>query len=139
MIQAILSPIFTANMAPVSWTTQEQASFLQSHMSEYLTHTEGKAYHRFWANLNVAWFAAWPERAARLPSVEGPLTTEQEAALGKAIETRKNASLENGHIQRFTTYQFILDSNYECGFVGVPMVCAGPRFRKKRCQHSKRR
>ena len=126
-------------MAPVSWTTQEQASFLLSHMSEYLTHTEGKTYHRFWANLNAAWFAAWPERAARLPSVEGPLTTEQEVALGKAIETRKNVSLENGRIHGFTTYQFIPDSNYERGFVGAPMVRAGPGFRKKRRQHSKRR
>lgn len=86
-------------MAPATWTTEEQASFLQNHMAEYLTHTEGKTYHWFWANLNAAWFVKWPERAARMPGIEGPLTPAQEEFLGKAIETRKNVSFEDGDAQ----------------------------------------
>lgn len=76
-------------MAPATWTTDEQVEFLKEWLPKYLRHTEKKDYHHFWPSLYTAWFAKWPERAARFPGIEGLLTATQESELGQAVESRK--------------------------------------------------
>ncbi|KAF8120411.1 hypothetical protein EV363DRAFT_1407631 [Boletus edulis] len=46
-------------------------------------------YFHFWPSFFSAWFAQFPERLVVFPDVEGSLTGEQEAKLGKAVEMRK--------------------------------------------------
>ena len=73
---------------------QEQASFLQSHMTVYLSYTEAKDYNQFWIKLHKDWFVKWPERAVCLVGIEGPLSTGQEEILRNAIAARKKVSLK---------------------------------------------
>ncbi|KAG9309247.1 hypothetical protein JVU11DRAFT_10728 [Chiua virens] len=80
----------TSDMAPPEWATEEQTMFLQSRVNDYLSYTETKNYLPFWMDVNLAWFERWPERAACLPGVDGPLSAEQGTILRKAIEDRKN-------------------------------------------------
>ncbi|KAG9318345.1 hypothetical protein JVU11DRAFT_433 [Chiua virens] len=65
-------------MAPVEWTTEKQAEFLQSLLSDYLPHMVMKTYHKF-----------WPEHKACCLDINGLLTPEQETAVGSAIKAHK--------------------------------------------------
>ncbi|KAF8139675.1 hypothetical protein EV363DRAFT_1392615 [Boletus edulis] len=76
-------------MAPMKWTTTEQAEFLTGLYPRYLEHTADKSYHRFWAELFTKWFARWPERATLFPNTKGMLNAEQGEALGAAVDARK--------------------------------------------------
>ncbi|KAN0088021.1 hypothetical protein V8E55_006642 [Tylopilus felleus] len=76
-------------MAPATWTTDEQCTFLKEWLVLYLTYTENKDYYHFWPSFFSAWFMRWPERSAAFPDIQDPLTAEQEAELGKSIESRK--------------------------------------------------
>ena len=39
-----------------------------------------------------AWFAKWPESTVQFPGLDGPRMNEQDAVLGKAVESRKKVS-----------------------------------------------
>ncbi|KAF8431010.1 hypothetical protein L210DRAFT_3508096 [Boletus edulis BED1] len=73
-------------MAPMCWTTPEQAAFLTSWLPEYEEHMTTKKYHLFWPPLFKAWFEKWSERDSLFPDVDGLLNAEQSSELGAAIE-----------------------------------------------------
>jgi hypothetical protein len=48
-------------MAPPRWTTTEQYDFLTEYLPTFLDYTAKNKQPKFWALLNSAWFARWPE------------------------------------------------------------------------------
>ena len=48
-------------MAPPRWTTAEQYDFLIDYIPTFLDYTAKNKQPKFWALLNNAWFAHWPE------------------------------------------------------------------------------
>lgn len=48
-------------MAPPRWTTAEQYEFLTEYLPTFLDYTAKNKQPKFWALLNSAWFARWPE------------------------------------------------------------------------------
>lgn len=62
-------------------------------MIDYLSHMQGKDYQHFWMKLYSTWFVKWPEHDLALLGIQGALTIEQEAILGKAIDAQKNVSI----------------------------------------------
>ena len=48
-------------MAPPRWTTTEQYDFLAEYLPTFLDYTAKNKQPKFWALLNSAWFARWPE------------------------------------------------------------------------------
>jgi hypothetical protein len=48
-------------MAPPRWTTTEQYEFLCEYLPTFLDYTAKDKQPKFWALLNGAWFARWPE------------------------------------------------------------------------------
>ncbi|KAN0078440.1 hypothetical protein V8E55_010497 [Tylopilus felleus] len=79
-------------MAPATWTTNEQSTFLKEWLVVYINHTEDKDYYCFWPAFFSAWFTRWPEKLEAFPDIQDPLTAKQESELGKLIELRKNVS-----------------------------------------------
>ena len=83
---------FDRKMAPATWTTDEQSTFLKEWLVVYLNHTEDKDYYRFWPAFFSTWFMQWPEKSEAFLDIQDPLTAEQESELGKLIELQKNVS-----------------------------------------------
>ncbi|KIM38353.1 hypothetical protein M413DRAFT_30193 [Hebeloma cylindrosporum] len=98
-------------MAPPSWATEEQLTFLHGYISIFADHTAKETQSKFWPRLNEDWFSRWPEldvliKDGRLPpqargvDPDGPedadainpryqLTPEECELYGAAIEKRK--------------------------------------------------
>jgi hypothetical protein len=95
-------------MAPPRWTTTEQYDFLTEYIPTFLDYTAKDKQPKFWALLNGAWFARWPEVdeliAQELLPAEASnksssnensryvFTSEEQKLYQNALEARKNVS-----------------------------------------------
>ena len=57
------------------WTTEEQRSFLEIHVPQYLAAQASRTYHKFWPGLYQEWFAKFPEPE---PQENDPMESEVE-------------------------------------------------------------
>jgi hypothetical protein len=60
-------------MAPSFWATEEQLTFLRSHLHEFLEKQKEKKLTLFWPALHREWFSQWPVSPPDIP-----LPVEQE-------------------------------------------------------------
>ena len=100
-------------MAPPSWATSEQLTFLRSYMPIFVDYTTKETQSKFWPCLSEDWFSHWPEldvliKDGKLPpqcSVADPdapdasnpkyrLTNEECELYGVAIKMRKQVSAQ---------------------------------------------
>ena len=103
-------------MAPLSWATSEQLTFLRSYMPIFVDYTTKETQSKFWPCLSEDWFSRWPEldilvKDGKLPpqcSVADPdapddpdtsypkyqLTNKEHELYGAAIKTRKQVSAQ---------------------------------------------
>lgn len=58
-------------MAPRSWATNEQQTFLISHLDEFFDMQSSGKLASFWAQIQNSWFQWWPEAG-----MEGAPSTE---------------------------------------------------------------
>lgn len=79
-------------MAPPSWATATQLTWLNTQYSRFLDHQKRQKLPRFWPTLEHEWFTEFPERAMLFGEVTGELTPDEEKALGEAVKARKNVS-----------------------------------------------
>jgi hypothetical protein len=84
-------------MAPATWATAEQDSFLRSQLPEFLDARKLKTFHRYWPKIYLSWFESWPERDTALPDIPVSVTTEDmdddtKEKLAAAIDERKSVS-----------------------------------------------
>ncbi|KAF9471564.1 hypothetical protein BDN70DRAFT_901249 [Pholiota conissans] len=71
------SPI-AKKMPGKSWTSDEQAVFLNSLLAEYVSAKSTKKYGPFWSKLRDLWFARWPEHKVTYPDKDvTELTTDE--------------------------------------------------------------
>ena len=103
-------------MAPPSWATSEQLTFLRSYMPIFVDYTAKETQSKFWPRLSEDWFSRWPEldvlvKDGKLPpqcSTADPdapddpdasnpkyqLTNEERELYGVAIKMRKQVSAQ---------------------------------------------
>ena len=103
-------------MAPPSWATSEQLTFLCSYMPIFVDYTAKETQSKFWPHLSEDWFSRWPEldvfvKNGKLPpqcSVADPdmpdnpdasnpkyrLTNEEHELYGAAIKTCKQVNAQ---------------------------------------------
>jgi hypothetical protein len=60
-------------MAPHFWATEEQLTYLQSQLDEFLEKQKQKKLALFWPSVNSTWFACWP---ASNPDIPLPIDKE---------------------------------------------------------------
>jgi hypothetical protein len=96
-------------MAPPRWTTTEQYEFLVGYIPTFLDYTAKNKQPKFWALLNNAWFARWPEideliaqellpadASAQNRSDDGSqykFSPAEQTLYKNALEARKNVSV----------------------------------------------
>lgn len=112
-------------MAPPSWATAEQLTFLCGYMPIFADYTEKEKQAKFWPQLNENWFKRWPELDAlikdgQLPPEADPsdpdtpgdhngespryqMTNEERELYGAAIQTRKQVSVPS--LKEYITHQ----------------------------------
>jgi hypothetical protein len=74
------------------WTTNVQADFLQTYMSQYLdAQAKGSLSTVFWPLLFREWFRTFPEKELVYPDHDA-LTQEQEAFLKTQLDERRKVS-----------------------------------------------
>ena len=89
-------------MAPPSWTTAEEVTWLQAKIGNYLTHKAEKTLWKFWPQMQEGWFRAFPEESrlnlpGLTPEGDAPhLTPEQSSELTSALTIRKEVSRVSG-------------------------------------------
>lgn len=97
-------------MAPPRWTTPEQFKFLVEYLPTFLDYTAKNKQPKFWALLNGAWFARWPEideliakellpeqASSKNSSEDGSqykFTLGEQKLYKDALEARKNVSVQ---------------------------------------------
>src|SRR6267143_3530334 len=95
-------------MAPPRWTTTDQYVFLTEYLHTFLDYTAKDKQPKFWALLNGAWFACWPEVDELIAQDLLPagasnksggdensryvFTSEEQKLYRNALEARKNVS-----------------------------------------------
>ncbi|KAG2338700.1 hypothetical protein BDR05DRAFT_951759 [Suillus weaverae] len=101
---SIYLAITSSKMAPRTWLTADQQTFLLTYRDEYLECQKKGNYSNFWPPFFEKWEDQWPPRASLNPAVpmDQPLTPEQlmqEAEIRTAVQTRLIVKLrnDNGH------------------------------------------
>ena len=101
-------------MAPPSWATSEQLTFLRSYIPIFVDSTAKETQSKFWPRLSEDWFSHWPEldvlvKDGKLPpqcsaadsdasddpdasNAKYRLTNEERELYGAAIKTHKQVS-----------------------------------------------
>lgn len=90
---ATLLIIFTMPGKP--WTTDEQASFLQGYVPQYLAAQKDGTVSAFWPRVYRDWFEQYPERPIVFPGSE-ELSETQEEKLKDEICKRRQVSAQAG-------------------------------------------
>ena len=81
-------------MAPVSWATVEQTTYLEARIPAYEAVRPTKIFGGFWASLFEDWFKTYPEHSVLFPTkAESDLTEEDKSEIGKAIEVQRQVSM----------------------------------------------